>query len=105
MTATSQAVEAATSVASSFSSETNNDGLVGLAFDTINTASPSKVPTFVDNVKASLPSPIFAAYLKKGTAGSYDFGYIDTNKYSGALTYVPVNTANGFWYVGVRHPN
>ena len=35
--------------------------------------------------------------LKKGAAGSYDFGYIDSSKYSGSITYVNVYTRNGFW--------
>lgn len=97
MTATSQAVEAATSVSSSFTQDTDNDGLLGLAFSTINTVSPTQQKTFFDTVKSSLAKPLFAADLKKGTAGSYDFGYIDTSKYTGSITYVPVSTGNGFW--------
>ena len=30
-------------------------------------------------------------------ADSYDFGYIDSSKYSGQIYYTPVNNANGFW--------
>lgn len=97
VTATSQAVEAATSVSSSFTQDTDNDGLLGLAFSTINTVSPTQQKTFFDTVKSSLAKPLFAADLKKGTAGSYDFGYIDTSKYTGSITYVPVSTGNGFW--------
>lgn len=51
----------------------------------------------MDNVKSSLPSPIFAVTLKKGKAGTYDFGYIDSSKYTGSITYTAVNNANGFW--------
>ena len=97
VTVTSQAVECATSVSTQFVGDTDNDGLVGLAFDSINTASPKKVQTFVGNALSSLASPLFTANLKKGKAGNYNFGYIDSSEYTGSITYVPVNTANGFW--------
>ncbi|KAI4785261.1 aspartyl protease, partial [Aureobasidium sp. EXF-8845] len=97
VTATSQAVEAATSVSSSFLSDVNNDGLVGLSFSNINTVSPSQQRTFFDSVKGSLAMPLWTSNLKKGAPGSYDFGYIDSSKYSGKITYVDVNSGSGFW--------
>ena len=97
VTVTSQAVECATSVSTQFVSDTDNDGLVGLAFDSINTASPQKVQTFVGNALSSLAAPLFTANLKKGKAGNYNFGYIDSSEYTGSITYVPVKTTNGFW--------
>ncbi|WPH01338.1 Aspartic protease SNP2 [Acrodontium crateriforme] len=97
VTATKQAVEAATSVSSAFSSDTDNDGLLGLAFSSINTVSPKAQKTFFDTVKSSLSKPLFAANLKKGTAGTYDFGYIDSSKYTGSLTYVNADSSQGFW--------
>ncbi|EMC92240.1 hypothetical protein BAUCODRAFT_38264 [Baudoinia panamericana UAMH 10762] len=97
VTATSQAVEAATSVSSQFEQDTDNDGLLGLAFSSINTVEPQAQKTFFDSVKGSLAKPLFTADLKKGAAGTYDFGYIDSSKYTGSISYVNVNTANGFW--------
>lgn len=97
VTATSQAVEAATSVSSAFQQNTNDDGLLGLAFSSINTVSPTPAETFFDNVKSSLASPLFAVTLKYHAAGTYDFGYIDSSKYTGSITYVNVDTSNGFW--------
>lgn len=97
VTATSQAVEAATSVSTQFTQDVDDDGLLGLAFSSINTVSPTKQTTFFDTVKANLASPLFAATLKKGKAGTYDFGYIDSSKYTGSLVYTPVSTSNGFW--------
>ncbi|KAI7348256.1 aspartic protease pepB [Hortaea werneckii] len=97
VTATSQAVEAATSVSAQFTQDTDNDGLLGLAFSSINTVEPRQQTTFFDTVKNSLAQKLFTADLKKGAAGTYDFGYIDSSKYSGEIYYTPVNNANGFW--------
>jgi hypothetical protein len=97
VTATSQAVEAATSISAQFQQDTDNDGLLGLAFSSINTVSPDQQTTFFDTVKSTLARKLFTVDLKKGGPGSYDFGYIDTSKYTGAITYVPVNNRNGFW--------
>jgi hypothetical protein len=93
----SQAVESAQQVSSQFSSDTASSGLLGLAFSSINTISPTSQNTFFDNVKSSLASPLFTANLLKGEPGTYDFGYIDSSKYTGSISYTPVNTANGFW--------
>jgi hypothetical protein len=97
VTATSQAVEAATSVSAQFSSDVDTDGLLGLSFSTLNTVRPTPQKTFFDSVKSSLAKPLFAANLKYHAAGTYDFGYIDTAKYTGAITYVNVDTSQGWW--------
>jgi len=97
-TVTNQAVELAKTVSSQFVSSFN-DGLVGLAFSSINTVSPTPQKTFFDNAKPNLQSPLFAAYLKHAAVGSYDFGYIDSTKYTGALTYAAVDNSQGFWAV------
>jgi len=97
VTATSQAVEAATSVSSAFIADTANDGLLGLAFSSINTISPTQQTTFFDTVKSTLHMPVFTVRLRKGAAGSFDFGWIDSTKYTGGITYIDVSTVNGFW--------
>ncbi|KAI8932808.1 hypothetical protein NX059_010294 [Plenodomus lindquistii] len=97
VTATTQAVEAATSVSAQFSQDVDTDGLLGLAFSSINTVSPVQQKTFFDTVKSQLASPLFAVNLKYHAAGTYDFGYIDKTKYTGAITYVNVDNSQGFW--------
>lgn len=97
VTATSQAVEAATSVSSSFTDSTNSDGLMGLAFSNINTVRPTSQTTFFDTVKSTLKQSLFTVDLKKGGPGTYDFGFIDSSKYTGDITYVNANSASGFW--------
>lgn len=91
-----QAVELAKKVSSSFTSD-GSDGLVGLAFSSINTVSPTQQKTFFDNAKSSLNSPIIGAYLPNNANGAYDFGYTDTSKYTGSLQYASVSSSNGFW--------
>lgn len=67
LTVASQGVEAASTVSSSFSDDPNIDGLVGLGFDSLNSASPAQ-KTWFTNVKPQLTSPVFTADLKH-TAG------------------------------------
>lgn len=95
-TVTGQAVELANRVSSSFVSD-ESDGLIGMAFSKINTVQPISQSTFFDNAESSLSSPLFAAYLPLGADGAYDFGYTDSSKYSGNITYTPVDSRDGFW--------
>jgi hypothetical protein len=58
---------------------------------------PSQQATFFDNAQPSLSSPQFAAYLPSERDGAYDFGALDSNKYSGTIQYASVDSSNGFW--------
>jgi hypothetical protein len=95
-TVTKQVVELANKVSSTFVSD-EADGLVGLAFSNINTVVPTQALTFFDNAQDSLDSPLFAAYLPRDDDGTYDFGALDTSKFTGTVTYANVDSSNGFW--------
>jgi hypothetical protein len=58
---------------------------------------PVQQKTFFDNAKSSLASPLFAAYLPFNSNGAYDFGFIDTTKYTGSVAYAAVSSSGGFW--------
>ncbi|CAL8578251.1 hypothetical protein XPA_004043 [Xanthoria parietina] len=94
-----QAIEMATTVADSFLEDTRADGLVGLAFGTINTVKPQKQKTFFENVMPSLDLPVFTANLRHHEVGSYEFGKIDASKFEGPITYTPIDASRGFWQV------
>lgn len=93
----SQAVETATKVSSSFSRDSNNDGLLGLAFSQLNAVEPKSQKTWFDNLKESLDDAVWTADLKASKPGTYNFGYIDDKLYTGEISYVDVDTTNGFW--------
>ncbi|RDL35453.1 uncharacterized protein BP5553_07384 [Venustampulla echinocandica] len=95
--ADAQAVEVATSVSYSFTSDAASSGLVGLGFNTINQVTPTRQKTWFDNVQSSLAAPLYSVDLKKGAVGSYTFGTIDASAYTGDIAYAPVNNSRGFW--------
>ncbi|KAI1322573.1 aspartic peptidase domain-containing protein [Xylariaceae sp. FL0255] len=92
-----QAVESATTVSSSFTSDSSNDGLLGLAFSSINTVTPTQQKTWFDNAKANLDSALWTADLKHQAPGSYDFGIVDSSKYTGTIGYADIDDSQGFW--------
>ncbi|KKY15684.1 putative peptidase a1 [Diplodia seriata] len=91
-----QAVEAASSASDAFV-EAAYDGMLGLAFDPLNTVKPVQQKTLFNSIKSQLPSPLFTSFLKHNAPGSFDFGYIDSSKYTGSITYANVDTSNGWW--------
>ncbi|KAF2647636.1 acid protease [Lophiostoma macrostomum CBS 122681] len=107
-----QAIELAKELSQQFI-QGEGSGLLGLAFSSLNTVTPTPQKTPVDNLisQKDIPSPLFTAYLgswrdtaeaDKG-ASFYTFGYIDqaTLTAAGASTpnYTPVDSSQGFWQV------
>lgn len=73
-------------------------GIVGFGFDSINTASP-KQKTLFSNLKPHLDQPIFTVDIKHQADGTFGFGFIDSSKYTGNITYTDVDNSGGFWSI------
>lgn len=109
MTIENQSIELAEKLSPSFLSGVG-DGLLGLAFGSINTVKPKPVATPVENMIAQRDIPktseLFTAYLgsykdeKDADRGAsfYTFGYIDQTALGGQTPwYTPIDSSNGFW--------
>ncbi|KAI4121492.1 MAG: hypothetical protein LQ347_006845, partial [Umbilicaria vellea] len=96
-TTTSQAIELATRVSDQFIADTKSNGLVGLAFSSLNTIRPAPQKTFFDSIRADLALPLFTANLKHAAPGAYEFGFIDPSQFHGELQYTPIDASHGFW--------
>ncbi|KAM3498969.1 hypothetical protein MY10362_007742 [Beauveria mimosiformis] len=71
-------------------------GIVGFAFDKKNKARPQQKTPF-SNMKSHLAKPVFTVDLKHQADGTFGFGFVDSSKYTGDLTYSSINSATGFW--------
>lgn len=111
-----QAIELAKTLSTQFA-QGPGDGLLGLAFGSINTVQPGPVNTLVENMIAQSDiakgTELFTAYLgSTGVAGStatgsssetdatsfYTFGYVDEDALNGQTpSYTPVDSSQGFW--------
>lgn len=94
-----QAVELASKISAQFAQDVNNDGLLGLAFSSINTVKPNQQTTWFDTGvnQGAFAQNVFTADLKHNAPGTYDFGYIDAAKHKGNIVYTDVDSSQGFW--------
>ncbi|KAK0782831.1 hypothetical protein LTR75_014290 [Friedmanniomyces endolithicus] len=97
VTVAHQAVELADNLSGAFVQDTQNDGLLGLGFSTINTIQPQRQKTFFENIMPSLALPVFTANLQADASGTYTFGAIDAAQYSGPIHYTAIDSSAGFW--------
>jgi hypothetical protein len=95
--ANNQAVESATVVSSEITDDPYCWGFLGLGMSDGNTVEPVKQLTFLDNIKTSLASPLFTADLKSTVPGSYGFGFISNDAYTGRIQYAPVDPKSIWW--------
>ncbi|PNS20206.1 Rhizopuspepsin [Sphaceloma murrayae] len=106
VTFASQAVEAAVNVSQSFLNHVDADGLIGLAFSSLNSVQPTQQKTFFDNVRSSLALPLYAVTLKQrgpktlasSHIGSLDFGFVNRTKYIGTLRWTKVVPSDAGWW-------
>lgn len=113
LTIKSQAIEIANKISEQFVSGPG-DGLLGLAWGSINTVQPTPVQTPVENMisQQDIPksSELFTAHLSaykdSGETSFYTFGYIDQDVLTEAgvssesdIKYTPVDNSQGFWTV------
>ena len=104
-----QAIELASTLSTQFQQD-SSDGLLGLAWGSINTVTPNPVQTPVENMisQNDIPktSELFTANLgsvkdandpDKGES-FYTFGYIDQDALGGQTPYyTPIDNSQGFW--------
>lgn len=106
-----QAIELADTLSAQFTSGAG-DGLLGLAFDSINTVKPQPVQTPVENMitQSDIPksAELFTAKLgswrdadepDKGQS-FYTFGFVDQDTVTASgeeMYYTPVDNSQGFW--------
>jgi hypothetical protein len=97
-----QSIELASKLSAQFV-QSEGDGLLGLAFGSINTVQPTPVATPVENMSAQEDIPkdaeLFTAFLANESGDSfYTFGYIDQDALAGQTpSYTPVDNSQGFW--------
>jgi len=109
LTIKNQAVELANKMSQQFT-EGAGDGLLGLAWGSINTVTPTPVQTPVENMITQDDIPqdaeLFTAYLGSWRDASdpdqgesfYTFGYVDQDVVSGQqISWAPVDNSQGFW--------
>ncbi|KAK4560758.1 hypothetical protein LTR86_005337 [Recurvomyces mirabilis] len=102
LTVTNQAIELAKVLSSEFASG-QGDGLLGLAFGSINTVQPTQVATPVENMISQKDIPqnaeLFTAWLGDTTDSSfYTFGFIDQTALGSATpAYTAIDNSQGFW--------
>ncbi|KAM0299357.1 hypothetical protein HYE67_007796 [Fusarium culmorum] len=96
------AVQSATEVSEGIASDTFAHGILGLAMSSLNTVRPTAQKTYFERVQDALEVPIFTANLKKGSAGNYNFGYLDQSEYYGSVGFAAVKKGSPWWQITVE---
>lgn len=92
-------VEVAKKLSNSFIQDVQSDGLLGMAWDSINTVQPTPVETLLTRMMPLLEKPIFTCNLMHGSGGFYTFGSVDESVTSTPIQYTLVDNSTGFWKV------
>lgn len=71
-------------------------GPVGLGFGKLNSIRPNPQCTFMECLEPYVPEPVFGTAFKLNNTGFINFGYSDSEAFSGPITEVPAaNTSSG----------
>lgn len=103
VTIPAQAVELSEKLSSSFQQDGGSDGLLGLAWPSLNTVTPTAQATPVENMinQNIISLPLFSANLdREDNSGFYTFGVIDAANAGiseSQISYTPVDNSQGFW--------
>ncbi|OAA63786.1 endothiapepsin precursor [Cordyceps fumosorosea ARSEF 2679] len=95
LTVEGQGVQVAVLAARSIVEDAGMDGILGLGFDKLNFAFPTKQKTWFSNIRDRLNERLFTVDFRRRAVGKYTFGYID--KDVGPITYTSVNSSAGYW--------
>src|SRR5205823_1122985 len=82
-----QNIQVATFLTGKYANESAIDGYMGLAASALNTAKPRAQKTWFQNIGSQLAEPIIAMSLRRDQPGAYDFGWTDSKKHTGAITW------------------
>ncbi|CAG7559239.1 unnamed protein product [Fusarium equiseti] len=96
------AVQSATEVSDGIASDKFAHGIMGLAMSSLNTVRPTAQKTYFDRVQNALDIPVFTANLQKGSAGNYNFGYINQNEYYGTVGFAKVTKDSPWWQIDIE---
>ncbi|CAG8472093.1 999_t:CDS:2 [Scutellospora calospora] len=104
VTAESQIFGLANTVSNDFIDQ-ECDGILGLAFDCLNTmdnAAPTLISTLINQKKIN---PIFSFHFQHETdfddQGTFTLGGVDESKFNGKITFNPIVDAVGFWTINL----
>lgn len=92
-----QAVQSAVMVSAGLAADPFASGVLGMSRSSANTVRPTQQKTYIENVSPSLKEPLFTANLFRQKAGTYDFGYIDDNHYTGPIQYFDIDPNSPYW--------
>ncbi|RIB20330.1 aspartic peptidase domain-containing protein [Gigaspora rosea] len=89
-----------------------SDGILGLAFDSLNTMD-NGAPTFISTlIKQKTIDPIFSFHFQhvnaSGDKGTFTLGSVDESKFKGNITFTPVINSvanNGSWVISLKGAN
>lgn len=89
-------VEIATSVSPSLVQDGAMSGLMGLSWNHSSTVVPP-APNLLDVLAPALDQNLFSVDLKYHDVGNYDFGMINSSRFTGNISYQPLVKPSEFW--------